>query len=253
MSSNAPLYSRTDTETLEPALSAKHAPAYTQRELDEAYTVLRHSGLILIKLDIGYGLIGHSAESIRRMYKLKGRSETNSCVVPGNVAVLRSLCPGIRPSVLDWTCAQAKWTTLSVIDNLDSQSPFWLSLPALARHYCSRNGSVAVFLKAGEFMEALVERALMDRKLLTGSSGNLSGHGNCFRPEDLPRSLIEGVDLFIDHGASRYENPERRATTMIDLRTLQITRRGVNHQQLEAELRELRAHLNGGTDGYDGR
>jgi tRNA A37 threonylcarbamoyladenosine synthetase subunit TsaC/SUA5/YrdC len=224
-------------------VSYKHVPPYKQEELDEAYAVLRGSGLILIKLDIGYGLIGQSEESIRRMYELKGRSENNPCVVPGNLTVLRSLCPGVHPAVLDWIGEQAKWTPLSVIDNLYSQSPLWLSLPALVRHYSSRNGSVAVFFNAGEFMDALVVRALRDQKLLAGSSGNLSGKGNSFRPEELAPSLIEGVDLFIDHGVARYENPQRLATTMIDLRTLQVTRRGINHSQLEARLVGLRAQM----------
>jgi tRNA A37 threonylcarbamoyladenosine synthetase subunit TsaC/SUA5/YrdC len=231
-------------------LFTDHVPSYTQKELDEAYGVLMRSGLILIKLDIGYGLIGHSDESIRRMYQLKGRSENNPCVVPGDIAVLKTLCPGIPEVMPDWISEQIKWTPLSVIHDLDSQSPLWLSLPPLARHYSSRNGSIAVFLHAGDFMEALVERAWADHKLLTGSSGNLSGQGNTFRPEDLAPSLIAGVDRFFNHGVSRYENPQRMATTMIDLRTLQITRKGVHCSQLEARLAELRARIPGGTDAH---
>lgn len=231
-------------------MSTNHVPCYTQEELEEAYNVLMRSGLILIKLDIGYGLIGHSDESIRRAYQLKGRSENNPCVVPGNIAVLQNLCPGIHQTMLDWIGAQIEWTPLSVIHDLDSQSPLWLSLPPLARHYSSRNGSVAVFLHAGEFMDALVEWAWGEHKLLTGSSGNLSGQGNSFRPEDLAPSLIAGVDLFVNHGVSRYENPQRLATTMIDLRMLQITRKGIHCSQLEAQLAGLRAEIYGGTDAH---
>lgn len=231
-------------------MSTSYVPSYTQEELEQAYSILMLSGLILIKLDIGYGLIGHSDESIRRMYQLKGRSEKNPCVVPGNVEVLQTLCPGIQPVMVEWVAAQMKWTPLSVIHDLDTKSRLWLSLPPLARHYSSRNGSIAVFLHAGDFMEALVERAWSEHKLLTGSSGNLSGQGNCFRPDDLAPSLIAGVDLFVNHGVSRYENPQRLATTMIDLRTLQITRRGIHCSQLEAQLSELRAQIHGGTDAH---
>ena len=234
----------TDTGCLDHRTVVSSAEVFFhQNELDRAYAVLRRSGLILIKLDIGYGLVGRSDESIRRIYKLKGRSETNPCVVPGNMIVLRNLCPSVEPKLAEWIRAQVEWTPLSLIAGLDVENPLWLSLPDFTRHYCSRDGTVAVFLGAGDFMEALVERALADGQLLAGSSANLSGCGNCYRPEELPRSLIEGVDLFINHGVARYENPKRLATTMIDLRKLQITRRGANHVRLEAQLEQLRADI----------
>lgn len=223
--------------------SAECAPAYSQQDLDQAYAVVQASGLLLIKHDIGYGLTGHSERSIRLMFELKGRSPQKPCVVPGNATVLQSLCPFIHPMAWEWVWAQAAWTILAVIDTLDPRSPLWLSLPPWVRQHTNRNGSVAVFLKPGEFVEALVERAVSDGKLLVGSSANLSGHGNTFRPDDLAPSLIEGADLFFDHGVARYENPERMATTMIDLRTLQVVRRGVNYTPLNAELERFRARV----------
>lgn len=227
----------------EPA--GKDAPPYTQAELEEAYAVMERSGLILIKLDIGYGFVGRTEESIRRMYQLKGRSESNPCVVPGNIAILQNLSPGIDARVLDWVRAQMEWTTLSVVVDLDPKSTLWLSLPEFVRKQSSKNDSVAVFLKPGEFLEALVERAWNEHKLLAGSSGNVSGRGNSYRPEELPPSLINGVDLFINHGVARHENSERMATTMIDIRTFQVARRGVNYAKLNAKLDELRAAMLG--------
>lgn len=233
--------------------SADCAPAYTQEDLDRAYAVVQGSGLLLIKHDIGYGLTGRSERSIRRMFELKGRSPKKPCVVPGTREVLQDLCPDIHPDAWDWAWAQAGWTILAVIGTLDPQSRLWLSLPPWVRQHTNRDGSVAVFLKPGAFVEALVERAVTDRTILVGSSANLSGQGNTFRPDDLAPSLIEGADLFLDHGVARYENPERMATTMIDLRTLQIVRRGVNYAQLNAELQRLRARMSGGADEHTGR
>jgi tRNA A37 threonylcarbamoyladenosine synthetase subunit TsaC/SUA5/YrdC len=228
---------------------SKQSLSYTQAELDHAYDILDDSGLILIKLDIGYGFVGRTDEAIKRMYELKGRSESNPCVVPGNISILQSICPGIHPVTLEWVCSQIEWTTLSVICDLDERSPLWLSLPDFVRKQSSKNGSVAVFLRPGAFLDALVDRAFHEKKLLAGSSGNQSGHGNSYRPEQIAPSIIEGVDLFINHGTAHYDNPQRMATTMIDLRTLQITRRGVNYEQLEARLAEVRAALKGDGNG----
>ncbi len=218
-----------------------NTPHHTPQELEEAYAVMARGGLILVKLDIGYGFVGCSEEAIRRMYELKGRPASNPCVVPGNMAILQQLCPGIDARTLDWIGEQMRWTTLSVIGDLNEDSTLWQSLPPFVRNQSSHERSVAVFLRPGTFLEALVERAFDDGRLLAGSSGNLSGQGNCYRPEDLAESIIEGVDLFINHGVARYENPQRMATTMIDLRTLEIKRRGINCAKLESSLARLRA------------
>lgn len=197
----------------------------------------------MAKLDIGYGFVCYSDDSIKRMYELKGRPATNPCVVPGNIQILKLLCPKVPQAILDWLTEQLTWTTISVIADLDETAPLWLSLPEHARNQSSHKGSVAVFLKPGEFLDALVDKAFANGHLLAGSSGNLSGKGNSYRPEELAPSIIEGVDLFIDHGVAKYENPLRQATTMIDLRTLQITRKGVNLEQIDARLSELIANL----------
>ncbi len=223
--------------------TAENAPRHTPQQVEEAYAVMARGGLILVKLDIGYGFVGRSEEAIRRMYELKGRPETNPCVVPGDLAILQQLSPGIDARILGWIERQMSWTTLSVIGDLNENSALWQSLPAFVRRQSSHDRSVAVFLRPGRFLEALVEKAFDNGHLLAGSSGNLSGQGNCYRPEELAPSIVEGVDLFIDHGVARYENPDRMATTMIDLRTLEIKRRGINCARLEAALGELRAEL----------
>jgi tRNA A37 threonylcarbamoyladenosine synthetase subunit TsaC/SUA5/YrdC len=230
-------------------MTASKELSYTQKEVDDVYAVIDRGGLALIRLDIGYGFAGRSEESIRRMYELKGRPESNPCVVPGNMDLLQELCPGLDPKILAWLRAQVPWTPLSVIGNLDVKSKVWLSLPEFVRKQCSKAETVAVFLNAGEFLEALLLRSLEDGKLFAGSSANLSGQGNVYRPEGLAPGLVAGVDIFIDHGVARYENPERMATTMVDLRTCQVTRRGVNYTKLAGLLEELRATLSGGAHG----
>ena len=220
-------------------------PAFTPEELESGYAAIRAGGLILAKLDIGYGFVGHSEESIRRMYELKGRPASNPCVVPGNLTILGELCPNVPDPVRDWLRQQMAWTTISVVADLDAQSALWQSLPPHVQKQSSKEGSVAVFLKPGAFLEALVERAYDNGHLLAGSSGNPSGRGNAFRPDELPDSLKTGVDLFIDHGVSRHENEKRIATTMIDLRTLEIIRVGVNHDRIKTNLESLKTQMKG--------
>lgn len=216
---------------------------FTSDDVERAYRVIDGGGLVLIKLDIGYGFAGRSDAAIERMYRLKGRSATNPCVVPGDVNVLQQLCPHVAPSALEWAARQAAWTTLSVIADLDTHSRLWQSLPGAVRQRCSKDDSVAVFLRAGAFVEALLAHSVERGSLFVGSSANISGQGNVYRPEDLAPHLVAGVDLFIDHGTAFYENPGRLATTMVDLRTGAITRRGVNAEPLAASLIPLRTTL----------
>lgn len=220
-------------------------PAFTPEELENAYATIRGSGLILAKLDIGYGFVGHSEDSIRRMYELKGRPESNPCVVPGNIPILRELCLNISEPIYDWLRDQMAWTTISVVADLNEDSTLWQSLPEYVRQQSSKDKTVAVFLKPGPFLEALVEEAHRNGHLLAGSSGNQSGKGNSYRPDELPDELKNGVDMFIDHGIAKHEHPNRIATTMIDLRTLEIIRVGVNHDQIKENLQTLKNQVEG--------
>src|SRR5262249_7407664 len=147
-------------------------------QASQAYDVLRQGGLILIKGDIGYGLLGHSEESIRRMFRLKGRPQSNPAIVIGSFRVFLAIVTPPPPSIQDWLRNVSLETTLAAVYWLNSESPFWLGLPPSVRRQSSKDNKVAVFLNTGHFAECLVAKAAEDNFLIVGSSANLSSQGN---------------------------------------------------------------------------
>ena len=80
---------------MEVALGVPDDEVVDDAEVDHVLGVIRGGGLTLLKANIGYGLIGHTERSIRRMYEVKGRPLTNPCITIGSIDVLRDLCCGL--------------------------------------------------------------------------------------------------------------------------------------------------------------
>jgi tRNA A37 threonylcarbamoyladenosine synthetase subunit TsaC/SUA5/YrdC len=213
----------------------------TYAELAEAYSILRSGGLILVKGDIGYGFLGHSEESMRRMFELKGRSTSNPAIVIGSLRVLQEITTPIPNTILAWLNRAAERTTLAAVYWLRRSSPFWTGLPQWVQQHTSKDGTVATFLNTGSFVERLVSLAATDQFLIVGSSANFSSTGNNYRFEAIPDRILQGVDLALNHGRAKYENDSKLATTIVDLTTLQIRRRGVNADFLESSLQLIRS------------
>lgn len=209
-------------------------------EVRKVYDIIKNGGLTLLKANIGYGLIGHSERSIRKMYEIKGRPLSNPCITIANVDVLRDLVIMKDDRLLDWIDDVSQMSTLAVINKVNPQSRFLGNLNDYVRRQCTENNTVATFIRTGSFIERLVEMAYKDDLLLVGSSGNVSSTGNRYRFDDVQQQVLEGVDYYHDHGPAKYENDKRLATTIVNLTNFTFRRKGVNHEYIEQSLNAFR-------------
>lgn len=197
-----------------------------------AFSTIKNGGLALSPADIGYGLLGNSEYSIRKMYELKGRVFTNPCIVAGNRDVLADVANLPNNGTLDWLADITKTHTLAVVFPINPKSRLLKSLSPWVRDHSTENNSVAVFLNCGPVVEEMVRLAVENDMLLVGSSGNFSKSGNNFRLNDVPRKIKEGVDFYCDFGTAKHENSERMATTILNFSNHTIRRRGVNSTEI---------------------
>lgn len=209
-------------------------------EVRKVYEIIRNGGLTLLKANIGYGLIGHSERSIRKMYEIKGRPLSNPCITIGNIDVLRDLAIMKDDRLLDWIDEVSQQTTLAVINRINPQSRLLNNLTDYVRRQCTENGTIATFIRTGAFIEPLVEMARKDDLLLVGSSGNVSSTGNRYSFEDVQSQVLEGVDYYHDKGVAKYKNDKRLATTIVNLTNFTFRRKGVNHEFIEQSLNAFR-------------
>ncbi|WP_339804665.1 Sua5/YciO/YrdC/YwlC family protein [uncultured Marinobacter sp.] len=209
-----------------------------------AVSVIKNGGLALTPADIGYGLLGNSEYSIRKMYSLKGRSFTNPCIVAGNIDVLAEVAVVPDDGTLDWLRKISQESTLAVVFPLNKESQLARSLSPWVIEHSTENESIAVFLNCGPIVDQMVRLATAEGMLLVGSSGNFSKSGNNFRLQDVPLEIREGVDFSCDMGVSKYENPERMATTILNFRNYSVRRMGVNGTEILNSYRRFATRHN---------
>ncbi|HHW39253.1 MAG TPA: Sua5/YciO/YrdC/YwlC family protein [Bacillales bacterium] len=210
-----------------------------KQELKKVYQIIKEGGLVLLKADIGYGLFGHSDESIRKMYEIKGRPSSNPCITIGNLDVLKDVATIKDERLFTWISTIIKETTIAVINSINKDSKLLRSLPDYVLEQSTNNGTVATFLNTGEFLDELVSRAFQDDFLIIGSSGNVSSFGNNYRFSDVQPEILKGVDYYLDMGDAKYKNGPKLATTMVNLTNFTYKRKGVNFELIDSSLQGL--------------
>jgi tRNA A37 threonylcarbamoyladenosine synthetase subunit TsaC/SUA5/YrdC len=226
--------------------AVRAARDWTVQDVDDSYAAIRGGGLTLLKGDIGYGLVGHSPESIEKMYRIKGRPEWNPCIVVGNLEVLRDISTLLddAPWVEEWLREMFTFTTIAIVGPIRPDSRLLASLSEKVLAQCTKDGTVACFLNTGDFGDSLIERARSDDFALVASSANLAFQGNNYNMANIPQEIRNEVDFALDLGVSKFENVDRLGTTIVNPLTGELLRRGVNADRIEVGLRAARSrHL----------
>lgn len=218
-------------------------PYWHPSEVDDALETLRRGGLILVKGDIGYGLFGITKSAISKMYEAKGRSLTNPCIFIGSLDVLDEITVIEQPEVREWIEKTAAWTTLAVVLPARLSSPYITGMDPWVRERSVTNGSLAVFLRTGPYIEDMVARAFAEGWVFVGSSANRSRTGNVYQFDDIPPQVKAAADLAVNHGTSAHVNDQRLATTMVNFTNWSIRRAGVNHEPIKASFETLRERV----------
>jgi tRNA A37 threonylcarbamoyladenosine synthetase subunit TsaC/SUA5/YrdC len=200
---------------------------------EEAFrAVADKDGLALVAANVGYSLLGTSRASIEKMYRIKGRVYGNPCIAAGTMEVFDSIIRPPGAALRAWVADVAGWAPVAVVGELDEDAPAVRRLDPWVLDHCRVDGTMAVFLNTGPFVERMVELAQRRGILLVGSSGNLSGHGNNYTYQDVPARILDEVDYAIDLGPAHYINDEGRATTIVDLTSYTVRRRGVRAEEI---------------------
>jgi tRNA A37 threonylcarbamoyladenosine synthetase subunit TsaC/SUA5/YrdC len=216
---------------------------WAEGEVEAAVDTLLSGGLLLAKGDIGYGLFGTSEDAIRRMYALKGRPYSNPCIFIGDLGVLDEVALAADERVRRWVGELAAWTTCAVVLPERPGSAMVAGMDPWVRSQSITDGTLAVFLRCGGYLEQVVARMREAGVAIVGSSANRSSEGNRFRPEELPPEFLAGADLFVEHGDAALANDARKATTIVNLANWSIKRMGVNGERIVADFEALKAEV----------
>lgn len=156
------------------------------KEVFEAYEVIKNGGIILYPTDTiwGIGCDATNEEAVRKIYALKKRAESKSmiCLVNGDrllYQVFRNI-PQVAFEILE--CAE-KPTTL-VLDHPQN----------VAKSLVSEDDSLGIRIVNTPFVFKLIERM---KRPLVSTSANISGAPTPMKFSEISQEIINGVDYIV--------------------------------------------------------
>jgi tRNA A37 threonylcarbamoyladenosine synthetase subunit TsaC/SUA5/YrdC len=212
--------------------SLHEAPMPVREAADLVVDVIKGGGLALVPFGVAYAFVTGSRAPLGRIYELKLRPPEKAC-----------------PILVSWEdfvdAADAKPEQIERIGRVVSADlpvgvlvePRWdsamaRSIPDDCRELLTSNGKLGLFMNMGGMSGQLLDAAAREDVRLFGSSANFSGMGNSFSLEDVPESIVGAMDIVCEAGTCTYANPDRLPSSIVDLETGQLTRRGILHEEI---------------------
>jgi L-threonylcarbamoyladenylate synthase len=160
-------------------------------DVDDAIAALRDGQVVVLPTDTVYGLCASAFREapVRRLYRLKGRPETQpTALVASDVDALFDCVPELRGRA-------------GVIARTLLPGPFTLVLPNPARRFRWLTGTTpeAIGVRVPEFPEPGA-RVLEAVSAVAATSANLPGGPDPARVEDIPAELREAAAAVVDAG-----------------------------------------------------
>jgi L-threonylcarbamoyladenylate synthase len=160
-------------------------------DVDDAIAALRDGQVVVLPTDTVYGLCASAfrEEPVRRLYRLKGRPETQpTALVASDVDTLFDCVPELRGRA-------------GVIARTLLPGPFTLVLPNPARRFRWLTGTrpEAIGVRVPEFPDPGA-RVLQAVSAVAATSANLPGGPDPARVEDIPAELREAAAAVVDAG-----------------------------------------------------
>jgi tRNA A37 threonylcarbamoyladenosine synthetase subunit TsaC/SUA5/YrdC len=211
-----------------------------EKDAERAWAVLREGGLVLLPTDVGYGLVACGADAVARIYELKGRPRGKPCVTVANMAILDDVAQLADDRVRVWIDQTSRRLPLAVVSRVRRDSLLLANLPPFVRAQATTGRTIATFLGAGELVSEIADIAMLEDRLVVGSSANTAFTGNNYSLDEVPDSIRDHVDLVIDGGRARWHNAGRLATTMLDLDSHEFLRKGIAFDAIESSWNTFR-------------
>lgn len=175
-----------------------------KEELEKALAVLKSGGLILYPTDTiwGIGCDATNEEAVKKVFRLKGRSEAKSLIVlldnENKLASYVREIPDVAYDLMEYA-----EHPLSIIHS-DAKN--------LASNVINEDGSVGIRIVKHEFCKQLIQRF---RLPIVSTSANISGQESPKNFADIAEEIINGVDYVVNLEQDLLE--EKRPSTILKL------------------------------------
>lgn len=199
--------------------------------------VVENGGLVVVSFDVSYAFLAGSLEPLRRIYELKLRPGSKACPILVSWDHFEEMADASGDDIIPIKRVVDAGLPVGVLVKPNWDSSVAKPIPHNCRPMLERDGRVALFLNMGGMSAEILTAADRRGVRIFGSSANISSTGNSFALEEVPASILDSTDLICDAGRSKYANPERVSSTIVDLGTGEIVRAGILHEQIKERLK----------------
>jgi tRNA A37 threonylcarbamoyladenosine synthetase subunit TsaC/SUA5/YrdC len=210
----------------------------TRRMLD----VLTNGGVALVPANLGYALVGSTAEANRRVIAVKRREghKRQGMVMDAITEREVHILDQRKRDIVD--CITVDYNLpLGVIARYRKDHPLMQALDPFLLKIGTARGTIGAALNdGGIFHEALGRYSREHLWPFLGSSANLTGQGARFRVEDIEPEVIAAADIVLDYGVCRYHYFVT-TSTQINFETMEVLRIGA-YYDLISDI--LKRHFN---------
>lgn len=202
------------------------------------FKTIQAGGVAIVPLDVAYAVVTHSAAGVRRIYTAKGRSFDKPNGTFGNLDIFDAVYAiGQKERDIVHTVVTQHDLPLSIVARFHGDHPFFAHCEAEALERSTKGDTMDMLLNAGALHNQLADLSWQNLFPLRGSSANRSLSGSKFRLQDIEAEVVAAADICVDHGLSKYHNPEGISSTIIDLTNFTTLRFGVCYEEIRTILK----------------
>ncbi len=210
-----------------------------QEDAHRVFEVVRGGGVAIFPVSVGYAIVGHDDEAVKRIYRAKERSFEKPC---GNFCDWQLFQEAIiaddRACDVVRTVIQKHDLPFSIVAPFRADHPVVQSLDSFAFTNSTKAGTMDMLLNAGPLHDEIARLAREESFAVVGSSANQSLTGSKFRFEDIEAQVREVADITIDYGLCPYHNDHGLGSTIVDLSNYETIRVGCVYDRISEILLE---------------
>jgi tRNA A37 threonylcarbamoyladenosine synthetase subunit TsaC/SUA5/YrdC len=210
-------------------------PACLAADAERVFAALEAGEVAIVPLDVAYAIVGMKTKAIAAIFAAKQRSFEKPSGMFGNLDLsdeLHLLSPAKRE--IARVLVERYNLPFSIVAEYRRDHPLLRPVEPFVLENSTKNGTLDILMNAGSFHNEIARVSAERGRPVFGSSANRSLTGSKYRLSDIDPAVRAAAAVAIDHGTSKYANPEGRSSTIIDFRDFAVLRQGVCFDQIRA-------------------
>jgi tRNA A37 threonylcarbamoyladenosine synthetase subunit TsaC/SUA5/YrdC len=219
-----------EARTDDPLLRARLAA-----DAERVFSALEAGDVAIVPLHVAYAIVGMKTKAIAAIFAAKERSFEKPSGMFGDLNLsneLHLLPPEKR--AIAHSLVERHNLPFSIVAEYQRNHPLLRQVEPFVLENSTKNGTLDILMNAGALHNEIARLSAERQRPVFGSSANRSLTGSKYRLRDIEPAVRAAAAVAIDHGTSKYANPEGRSSTIIDFRNFAVLRQGVCFNDIRA-------------------